>query len=79
MFKRCFLVRNPIDFNKEVRGNQLELTSEWNMFMEKMYDTVDGSETLLSPVDVGSCAHYLQGFSTIPGGSPDFWTINSMA
>ena len=33
-----------------------------------------------APVEVGSLSHYLQGFSTIPGGysSPDFWTINSM-
>ena len=32
------------------------------------------------PVEVGSLSHYLQGFSTIPGGWPwDFWTINSIA
>ena len=31
------------------------------------------------PVEVGSFSHYVQGFTTIPGGWPwDFWTINSM-
>ena len=30
--------------------------------------TVDGSEIRRSPVEVGSFSHYLQGFSTIPGG-----------
>ena len=29
---------------------------------------VDGSEIRLSPVEVGGLSHYLQGFSTIPGG-----------
>ena len=32
------------------------------------FDTVDGSEILHPPVEVGSLSHYLQGFSTIPGG-----------
>ena len=31
-------------------------------------DIVDGSEIRGSPVEVGSLSHYLQGFSTIPGG-----------
>ena len=32
-----------------------------------------------SPVEVGSLSHFLQGFSTIPGGWEwDFWTINSI-
>ena len=31
-------------------------------------NTVDGSEIRRSPVEVGSLSHYLQGFSTIPGG-----------
>ena len=35
----------------------------------------DGSEIRLSPVEVGSFSHYLQGFSPIPGG--DRW-ISSM-
>ena len=40
---------------------------------------VDGSEIRRSPVEVGSLSHYLQGFSTIPGGwSWDFWTIHSI-
>ncbi len=30
--------------------------------------SVDGSEIQRSPVEVGSLSHYLQGFSTIPGG-----------
>ena len=30
--------------------------------------TVDGSEIRRPPVEVGSLSHYLQGFSTIPGG-----------
>ena len=34
--------------------------------------TVDGSEMLRSPVEVGSLSHYLQGFSTIPGGCLGF-------
>ena len=29
-------------------------------------DTVDGSEILRSPTEIGSLFHYLQGFSTIP-------------
>ena len=33
-----------------------------------MYTTVDGSEIRQAPVEVGSLSHYLQGFSTIPGG-----------
>ena len=33
-----------------------------------MEDTVDGSEMWRSPVEVGRLSHYLQGFSTIPGG-----------
>ena len=32
-------------------------------------DTVDGSEIRRSPVEVGGLSHYLQGFSTIPGGA----------
>ena len=37
--------------------------------------TVDGRHP--APVEVGSSSHYLQGFSTIPGGWPwDFWSIN---
>ncbi len=31
--------------------------------------TVDGLEIQRSPVEVGSSSHYLQGFSTIPGGA----------
>ena len=42
------------------------------LFMEEIWvlpaDTVDGSEILRSPVEVGSLSHYLHGFSTIPGG-----------
>ena len=34
-----------------------------------MVHTVDGSEIRRSPVEVGSLSHYLQGFSTIPGGA----------
>ena len=30
--------------------------------------TVDGR--IPAPVEVGSLSHYLQGFSTIPGGQP---------
>ena len=30
--------------------------------------TVDGSEIRRLPVEVGSLSHYLQCFSTIPGG-----------
>ena len=37
--------------------------------------TVDGGSP--APVEVGSLSHHLQGFCTIPGGEPDFWTINS--
>ena len=33
------------------------------------FPTVDGSEILRSPVEVGSVSHDLQGFSTIPGGA----------
>jgi len=33
----------------------------------------DGSEIRGSPIELGSFSHYLQGFSTIPGGfSLDF-------
>ena len=32
------------------------------------HPTVDGSEIRRSPVEGGSLSHYLQGFSTIPGG-----------
>ena len=35
-------------------------------------DTVDGSEIRRSPVEVGSFFHYLQDFSTIPGGCLGF-------
>ena len=34
--------------------------------------TVDGSEIRRSPVEVDSLSHYLQGFSTIPGGCLGF-------
>ena len=34
-----------------------------------VHSTVDGSEIRRSPVEVGSLSHYLQGFSTIPGGT----------
>ena len=36
--------------------------------MKNQNGTVDGSEIRRSPVEVGSLSHYLQGFSTIPGG-----------
>ena len=36
------------------------------------YDTVDGSEIRRSRVEVDSLCHYLQGFSTIPGGCLGF-------
>ena len=36
------------------------------------YDTVDGSEIRRSRVAVDSLCHYLQGFSTIPGGCLGF-------
>ncbi len=40
-------------------------------------DTVDAGNP--APVEVGSLAHDLQAFSTIPGGWEwDFWTINSI-
>ena len=34
----------------------------------KRYSTLDGSNPVNSPVEVGSLSHYLQGSSTIPGG-----------
>ena len=34
--------------------------------------TVDGSEMRRSPVEFGTVSHYLQGFSTIPGGCLGF-------
>ena len=34
-----------------------------------MSHTADGSEIRRSPVEVGILSHYLQGFSTIPGGA----------
>ena len=36
--------------------------------MQNYWHAVDGSEIRRSPVEVGSFSHYLQGFSTIPGG-----------
>ena len=38
--------------------------------VEKIEDTVDGRNP--APVEVGSLSHYLQGFSTIPGGCLGF-------
>jgi len=35
-------------------------------------DTVDGSEILHSPVEVGSLTHYLWDFKNIPGGCLGF-------
>ena len=41
--------------------------------------TVDGSEIRRLPVEVGKISHYLQDFSTTPGGWEwDFWTINNI-
>ena len=34
----------------------------------RFLDTVNGSESLRSPVEVGSLSNHLQGFQTIPGG-----------
>ena len=47
-------------------------------FLEALFpgDILPLMEEIL-PQLVGSFSHYLQGFSTIPGGYPDFWTINS--
>ena len=47
--------------------------------VDRSLDKVDGSEIRRSPVEVGSCCLYLQGFSTIPDGAgflPS--TINSI-
>ena len=49
----------------------------------KKHDTVNGSEILQSPVEVGSVSHNLQGFSTIPRWNsqnfyfcyPTFWVV----
>ena len=42
-----------------------------------MSDTVDGWNPVNSPVEVGSLSHYVQGFSTIPGGWFGISAINS--
>ena len=44
----------------------------YQQFLKIWGTTVDGSEILRSPVEVGSLSHYLQGFSTIPGGCLGF-------
>ena len=47
--------------------------------VDRSLDKVDGSEIRRSPVEVGSCCLYLQGFSSIPDGAgflPS--TINSI-
>ena len=41
--------------------------------------TVDGSEILRSPVEVGSLSHYLQGFTKIPGGCLGFLTPSTVS
>ena len=40
--------------------------------IRELATTVDGSEIRRAPVEVGGISHYLQGFSTIPGGCPGF-------
>ena len=41
----------------------------YNTLVTMAGHTVDGSfEIRLTPVEVASLSHYLQGFSTIPGG-----------
>ena len=42
-----------------------------------MGHTVDGGNP--APVEVGSLSHYLQGFSTIPGGDRQISAINSIS
>ena len=62
--------------------------STWKMMSKKKrilkkHDTVNGSEILQSPVEVGSVSHNLQGFSTIPRWNsqnfyfcyPTFWVV----
>ena len=41
--------------------------------------TVDGRNPVNSPVEVGSWNPIIYKVLYIPGGSPDFWTINSIA
>ena len=42
--------------------------------------TVDGSEILRSPVEVGSLSHYSYGFIYIPGGACQiFFSIDSIS
>ena len=59
--------------------DRMKVDSETTLFEEAMElgshqcqrrfgHTVDGSEIRRLPVEVGSFSHYLQGFSTIPGG-----------
>ena len=50
------------------QGKKLSLTPSWHCHPSP---TADGSEIRIKPVEVGSVHHYLQGFSTIPGG--DRW------
>jgi len=38
----------------------------------KLVNAVDGRSPVNSPVEVGNSSHYLQGFSTIPGGAGCF-------
>ena len=61
-----------LEFNDSAGGVQ-DVEVDWARLRfvagrEENPDTVDGSEIWLSTSWYGSFSHYLQGFSTIPGG-----------
>ena len=66
------------DATHSARGKETDICSaqnpsqcRWGAWKEPwyLYIFVDGSEILRLPFEVGSLSHYLQGFSTIPGGA----------
>ena len=54
---------------KHLRGREDYRVGSCGKNQETWSYTVDGSEILRSPDEVGSLSHYLQGFSTILGGA----------
>ena len=66
-----------LDCQTSILRRELTPSSGWRFVIinggetvhSRGFDTVDGSEILHPPVEVGSLSHYLQGFSTIPGGA----------
>ena len=56
---------NGVKFQPQSQSLVVFCGSNFRPKIQVFMNTVDGSEILRSPVEVGSFSHYLQGFSTI--------------